>query len=490
MALRTKEEYFKALKRLNTQLYAFGEKVTDFTSHPCIKPPIEAIGLVYELASQEKDGDFLTARSPFINDQINRFVHIMQDREDLGTRFRLARFMVHKHGACIGARCVSTGALNSVFAGTSEVDKELGTSYHGRFLEFLKYVQSKDLAVAGAMMDVKGDRSLSPGSQKDPDMYLHIVEKRENGIVVRGAKASISGAVIADEIVVLPCTALKQGEEDYAVCFAIPSDTPGLLHIAEAPSSNARRFIGDEMDYGNAKYGTHGSTHMIFDDVFIPWERVFLCGESNYAGIYVNYFALLQRLATSGCKTGHRDLLIGAAATMADYNGTGNVKHIRDKLTELYFQSELSAGCAFASVYNARKSPSGVYFPDSLFINIAKLQGVNAIWSGNYITGDIAGGLVCTVPTAKDLQHDEIGKFVEKYFKAKEGVPTEHRIRMMRLVEYLTGQGSVVPMESTHGAGSPQAQRIFIQQSLMQNIERFKKEAMTMAGIKTPDELT
>ena len=484
MALRTKEEYFNNLKRLNTQLYAFGEKVQDFTKHPCLSPPIESIGLVYELSSQKENEDFMTAHSPFINDKVSRFVHIMQDRDDLGMRFRLSRFMVHKHGACIGARCVSTGAVNSVFAGTNEVDKDLGTNYHGRFLEFLKYVQSNDLAVAGAMMDVKGDRSLSPGGQQDPDMYLHIVEKRENGIVVRGAKSSISGAFIADEIIVLPCTALKQGEEDYAVCFAIPSDTPGLLHIAEAPASNARRFTGDEMDYGNAKYGTHGSTHLIFDDVFVPWDRVFLCGESKHAGTYVNYFALLQRLATSGCKTGHRDLLIGAAATVADYNGLGKAKHIRDKLTDFYFQSELSAGCALASVYNAQKSPSGVFFPDSLYINIAKLQGVNAIWNGNYITGDIAGGLVCTVPTAKDLKNDRIGKFVEKYFKAKEGVPTENRIRMMRLIEYLTGQGSVVPMESTHGAGSPQAQKIFIQQSLMQSIDKFKKDAIEMAGIK------
>jgi 4-hydroxybutyryl-CoA dehydratase/vinylacetyl-CoA-Delta-isomerase len=169
---------------------------------------------------------------------------------------------------------------------------------------------------------------------------------------------------------------------------------------------------------------------------------------------------------------------------MSEYNGTGNAKHLREKLTELYFQSELSAGCALASVYTAKKSLSGVFFPDSLYINIAKLQGVNAIWDGNYITADIAGGLVCTAPTAKDLKNDRIGKFVEKYFKAKEGVSAENRIRMIRLIEYLTGQGSVVPMESTHGAGSPQAQRIFIQQSLMQNIEKFKKDAMKMAGIK------
>jgi len=484
MALRTKKDYFQAIKGLQTQLYAFGEKVEDLTVHPCLKPPLQAIGLVYDLTSQKENEGFLTADSPFVKEKISRFVHIVQDREDLGARFRLARFMVHKHGACIGARCVSTGAVNAVFAGTWDVDKDLGTSYHHRFLDFLKDVQRRDLAVAGAMMDVKGDRGLSPGGQQDPDMYLHIVEKRQNGIVVRGAKASISGAVIADEIVVLPCTALKPGEEDYAVCFAVPSDAKGLLHLAEAPAGNARRFTGDEMDYGNAKYGAHGATHLIFDDVFVPWERVFLCGESKYAGSYVNYFALLQRLATSGCKTGHRDLLIGAAATIADYNGAGSAKHIRDKLADFYFQSELSAGCALAAVYNAIRSPSGVFFPDSLYINIAKLQGVNAIWNGNYVTGDIAGGLVCTVPTAADVKNRQIGKFVKKYFKAKEGVPTENRIRMMRLIEYLTGQGSVVPMESTHGAGSPQAQKIFIQQALQQNIDRFKRDALIMAGIK------
>jgi len=484
MALRTKQEYFDSIKQLKTELYAMGEKVNDLSAHPCFRPPLEAIGLVYELSGRKEYEDSLTARSPFISDKINRFAHILQEQDDLAKRFRIARFMVHKHGACIGARCVSTGALNSVFAATYDMDRELGTAYHNRFLDFLKFVQKNDLAVCGAMMDVKGDRSLSPGKQPDPDAYLHIVEKRKNGIVVRGAKASISGAAIANEIVVLPCTALQPGEESYAVCFAVPSDAPGIIHVAEAPAPNVRRLHGDEMDFGNARYGTHGSTHVIFEDVFVPEDRIFMCGEQKFAGSLVNYFAMLQRLATSGCKTGHRDLLIGAAAVIADYNGIGNARHIREKLTDLYFQSELSAGCALAAVYNARKSPSGVFFPDPLYINLAKLQGVNAIWNGNFIIADVAGGLVCTPPTARDIQNEKIGKLLTKYFKGKSDVPTEHRIRMMRLVEYLSGQGSVVPIESTHGAGSPQAQRIVIQNTLMNAIERFKKDAKVMAGIE------
>jgi 4-hydroxybutyryl-CoA dehydratase/vinylacetyl-CoA-Delta-isomerase len=484
MPLKTKQEYFDTIKRLNTETYAFGERVKDVTEHPCFKPPMESIGLVYELSRMEEYEDLLTAYSLFTNGRVNRFLHIHQEQEDLRKRLVISRFYVHRHGACIGGRCVGSGVLNSLFAVTYEMDQELGTEYHSRFLEYLKYVQKKDLAVAGAMMDVKGDRSLRPHQQRDPDMYLRVVDRRKDGIVVRGAKASISGASIAHETVVLPCTSMEAEDQAYAVSFATRSDAPGLIHIAEAPAPSFGRFIGQEMDFGNVKYGVHGSAHIIFDDVFVPWERVFMCGEYRFTAKLVDYFTRLQRLATTGCKCGHRDLLIGASAVIADYNGVGDAGHIREKLTDLYFQSELSAGCALASVYNGEKTASGVYLPDPLYINIAKLQGVNAIWDGNYKMADIAGGLVCTAPTSKDMKHEKIGKFLTRYLKGRADVPTEHRIRMMRLIEYLSGQGSVIPIESTHGAGSPQAQRIVVQGSLMRNIERFKKAAKALAGVE------
>ena len=488
MPLRTKQAYINSIRSLRTVLWAYGQPVDDMYEHPCFKPAMDAIGLVYALTRNdgktETEG-FFTAPSPFVGSRVSRFLHIHQTREDLDSRFRLSRYLVRRHGACIGARCVSTSSLNAVFATTHDMDRANGTDYHARFLSFLRHVQENDLAVAGAMMDVKGDRGLRPHEQADPDLYLRVVDHTPEGIVVRGAKASISGAAIAEEIVVVPCTALGPEDEQYAVGFAVPSDAPGILHVAEAPSPNMRRLLGTEMDYGNARYGVHGSTHVIFNDVFIPKERVFMCGEYAWAGSLVDRFASLQRLNTTSCKTGHRDLLIGAAAVAADFNGVGTARHIREKIADLHHHSETAFGCALASIYTGEKTASGVFMPNPLYVNIAKHQGVAAIWKGTYMAADIAGGIVCTLPTADDLTSETIGEVIDKYFRGRNDVSTENRIRILRLVEYLTGQGSVVPVESTHGAGSPQAQTIIIQQDLSRKITGFKNDAKIMAGIKT-----
>ena len=482
--MKTRQDYIDSISRLNTELYAFGGRVTDLYEHPCFRPAMDAIGLVYDLAGRPGNEDLFTAPSPLTGDRVNRFLHIHQTQDDLRDRCRLSRFMVRKHGACIGGRCVGTSGLNALYAGTYDMDQELGTDYHGRACNFIRYVQENDLAVSGAMMDVRGDRSLPPHRQADPDLYLRVVEKRADGIVVRGAKASISGAAISHEIVVFPCTTLKAEDEQYAVCFAVQSDAPGVIHVAEAPAPNMRRLVGRDMDYGNPRYGVHGSTHVIFENVFIPWERVFLLGEYRFVGPMVDSFATLQRLNSTGCKTGHRDLLMGASATIADYNGLGAARNIREKLTDLFFESEKAFGCALAAVYTGKRTASGVFMPDPLYANIAKLQGVHAIWEGNYVTADIAGGLVCTPPAADEFQNEKIGALLDKYLKGRADVPTESRIRMLRLIEYLTGQGSVVPIESTHGGGSPQAQRMIIQRTLLQRLERFKQDVKIMAGIE------
>jgi 4-hydroxybutyryl-CoA dehydratase/vinylacetyl-CoA-Delta-isomerase len=478
--MKTGKDYIGSVQAMKSEVYAFGEKVQSLTDHPCFRPTVNALALTYDLAKEENA--LATADSPFTEGRVNRFLHICQSPEDLIKRAQFGNFLTPLHGACVGARCAGTAALNALYATTYDMDEKLGTDYHQRFLKFIRYAHEEDLACSGMVTDAKGDRSLSPGKQHDPDLYLHVTQVRDEGIVVRGAKAHQSGAAMAHECVVAPTTTLGPDEEKFAVAFAISPDTPGIIHVAEAPAPNARRFQGDEMDFGNFRYGVHGSTLVIFNDVFIPRERVFMCGEYSYSGTLVHRFASFQRLASAACKAGHCNLLCGAAAVAAEYNGCEKLAHIKEKLTEISFQSTLAFGSAVAAGYMASSTPSGVYVPNTLMVNAAKLQCVKAVWDASRLAADIVGGVVCTAPSAKDFDNPEIGGYVEKYFKGKAEIPTKDRIRIVRLLEYLVGQASIVPTESVHGAGPPATQRLMIRAAT--NMDYLKRCARVMAGIE------
>ncbi|MGA2401780.1 MAG: 4-hydroxyphenylacetate 3-hydroxylase N-terminal domain-containing protein [Syntrophobacteraceae bacterium] len=478
--MKTGKDYIESVQAMKSEVYAFGEKAQSLIDHPCFRPTINALALTYDLAKEQSA--LMTAESPITGDRVNRFLHICQSPEDLIKRAQFGNFLTPLHGACVGARCAGTGALNTLYATTYEMDEKLGTDYHRRFLKFLKYAQEEDLACSGMVTDAKGDRSLGPAKQADPDVYLHVTEVRDDGIVVRGAKAHQSGAAIAHENIVVPTTTMGPDEEKFAVAFAISPDTPGIVHIAEAPAPNARRFQADERDFGNFRYGVHGSTLVVFNDVFVPRERVFMCGEYTYTGALVQRFASFQRLATAACKSGHCNLLCGAAAVAAEYNGCEKMGHIREKLTEMSFQSTLAFGSAIAAGYMASSTASGVYVPNTLMVNAAKLQAVKAVWDASQLACDIAGGVVCTAPAGKDFDNPEIAGYVEKYFKGKAEIPAKERIRIVRLVEYLVGQSSIIPTESVHGAGPSATQRLMIRAAT--NLDYLKRCARIMAGIE------
>jgi 4-hydroxybutyryl-CoA dehydratase/vinylacetyl-CoA-Delta-isomerase len=463
-------------------VYAFGERVDQVVDYPTFAPTLNSIALTYKMAKETENENLMTVKSPFTGKPINRFLHICQSTEDLIKRGELSKFLTPFHGACVGARCVGTGALNTLYAITYDIDKKYGTDYHDRFVKFLEYVQDEDLVTSGMVTDAKGDRSLSPSQQADPDVYLHVVETRKDGIVVRGAKAHQSGAALAHFNLVVPTTSMKENEKEFAIAFAVPPNAPGIVHIAEAPAPNARRLNdSDAMDFGNAEYGVHGSTLVVFNDVFIPNEMVFMCGEYDFAGVMASTFGTFQRLATASCKSGHCDLMYGAAAVAAEYNGCEKMSHIKDKIVEMSFQSALAFGTAIAAGYKGKAHPSGVYIPDDLLVNAAKLQAVDAVWAASKWATEIVGGIVCTAPTQKDFDNPEIAEYVDKYFKGKADVSTENRVRIARLVEYLCGQGSIVPTESSHGGGPAAVQKLGIRQN--NNLNYLKGRAMKMAGI-------
>lgn len=479
--MKTKEEYLESLRKMNFQLYMFGEKVTDIVDHPIIRPSVNSVAMTYELAQEPEHEELMTANSSITGKKINRFTHLHQNTDDLIKKVKMLRLLGQKTGSCF-QRCVGLDALNAVDSTTFEIDQKYGTDYHKRFRNYLTYVQEEDLTIDGAMTDPKGDRSLSPSQQKDRDLYLHVVEEKKDGVVVRGAKVHQTGALNSHEILVMPTVSMKADDRDYAICFALPADTEGIIYIYGRQSCDTRKMENSEMDVGNAKYGGQEAI-AIFNDVFVPQERIFMHGEYDFSGVLVERFAGYHRSSYGGCKVGVGDVLIGAAALAAEYNGVSRASHIRDKLIEMIHLNETLYACGIACASEGKCTTSGTYLIDLLLANICKQNITRFPYEIARLAEDITGGLMVTMPSEKDFKHPKIGPLLDKYLRGVCDVPTEKRMRIMRLVENLTlGTGAVGYLtESLHGAGSPQAQRIMI--ARQGNLEAKKELARKIAGI-------
>lgn len=483
--MKTKEQYLESIESVHHELYMFGERVTNIGNNPIIKPTRNCIAATYELAEESKFPQYqelITATSHLTGKKINRFTHIHQSTTDLVKKSKMGRMLGAYTGSCF-QRCVGMDALNTLSIVTYDVDQKHGTEYNKRLLNYLQYVQDEDLVCCGAMTDPKGDRSLRPTDQPDPDQYLHIVKERKDGIVVRGSKLHQTGAVNSHEIICMPTRAMRDEDKDYAVAFALPSDTRGIIYIYGRQSCDTRKMEGGEIDVGNALYGGQ-ECMVIFDDVFVPWERVFLYKEYEFAEPLVEKFASYHRQSYA-CKSGIGDVLIGAAQLVAEYQGTSKASHIKEKITEMVHLNETMMCCSLTCAHEGHQEPSGTYYVNDLWANVSKLNVTQFPYELSRLAQDIAGGSLVTMPSEKDLKDKKIGKYVAKYLKGVESAEVENRVRMLRLIENLTlGTGAVCYLtESMHGAGSPQAQKIMI--ARLANIDRMKRAAKRLAGIKS-----
>jgi 4-hydroxybutyryl-CoA dehydratase / vinylacetyl-CoA-Delta-isomerase len=465
MAIKTAQEYLKSLEERRLRLYLFGEQVQEPAGHPIVRPSVNSAAETYEMANDAELAELATATSHLTGERISRFTHIHQSTDDLICKVNLLRRLGQRTCSCF-QRCVGMDALNALYSVTFEIDRDEGTAYHPKFIEYLKYVQSNDLMLDGAMTDPKGDRSLGPSQQADPDLYLRIVRETPEGIVVRGAKAHQTGCVNCHEIVVLPTASLAEEDKDYAVSFALPLDTDGITCIYGRQSSDTRKLEPGPcgtIDCGNAKYGGQ-EVLVVFDDVFAPWNRVFMCREYRHASTLVERFAAYHRQSYGGCKVGVGDVLIGAAALIAEYNGVAKASHIKDKICEMIHLNETLYACGIACSSQGTKTAAGNYLVNVLLANVCKQNVTRFPFEIARLLQDIAGGLMVTLPSAKDFESPVVGPCIEKYLKGVASVPTEHRIRLLRLIENMTlGTGAVCYLtESLHGAGSPQAQRVMI----------------------------
>ncbi|MCI9152131.1 MAG: 4-hydroxybutyryl-CoA dehydratase, partial [Lachnospiraceae bacterium] len=397
-------------------------------------------------------------------------------------KVKMQRLCGQKTAACF-QRCVGMDAFNAVFSTSFDIDKAYGTHYHENFKTFLNYCATNDLVVDGAMTDPKGDRSKAPHAQEDPDMYLHVVERREDGIVVRGAKAHQTGATNSHEIIIMPTISMGPDDKDYAVSFAVPMDTKGIFMIVGRQSCDTRKLEGGTMDVGNSEFGGMEAL-IVFDDVFVPNDRIFMNGETEFAGVLVERFAGYHRQSYGGCKVGVGDVLIGAAAVAAEYNGVAKASAVKDKIIEMTHLNETLYCCGIACSSEGTQTESGNYMIDLLLANVCKQNVTRFPYEIARLAEDIAGGLMVTAPSEKDFRDEKIGKYVEKYLQGTSEVSTENRLRILRLIENLTlGTAAVgYRTESMHGAGSPQAQRIMI--SRQGNLGYKKKLAKAIAHIE------
>ena len=462
MALMTGEQYLESLRKLKPRIYMFGKQIECAVDDPILRPSVNSVKMTYDLAQLPEYQDLMTTTSNLTGKKINRFCHIHQSTEDLIKKVKMQRLCGQKTGACF-QRCVGLDAFNAVWSTTYEIDKAHGTNYFENFKKFLEYVQEEDLTVDGAMTDPKGDRGLSAAAQADADLFLRVVERRPDGVVVRGAKAHQTGASNSHEILVMPTQAMKANEQDYAIAFSVPIDAEGIFMIVGRQSCDTRKLEDGSMDRGNPTFGGMEAL-VIFDNVFVPNDRIFLNGEVEFATMLVERFASYHRQSYGGCKVGVGDVLIGAAATAADYNGAAKASHVKDKLIEMTHLNETLYSCGLACSSNGWKTESGNYMVDTLLANVCKQNVTRFPYEIGRLAEDIAGGLMVTCPSETDLRDPELGPYIQKYLKGVDSVTTENRLKILRLIENLTlGTAAVgYRTESMHGAGSPQAQRIMI----------------------------
>lgn len=472
--------YEESLRRLNLKVHMFGKRVENVVDDPMIRPSMKSVAKTYELAHLPEYEGIMTATSHLTGKKINRFTHVHQNTEDLVKKSKMGRLLGRETGCCF-QRCVGMDALNALSIVTFNIDEKHGTSYYRRFLKYLEHVQENDLTCDGAMTDPKGDRSLPPHKQPDPDMFLRVVEERNDGILVRGAKAHQTGAVNSHEVIVMPTIAMRKEDQNYAVSFALPSDTDGISYIVGRQSCDTRKLEGGNMDQGNLSFGGHEAL-IIFDNVFVPWDRVFMYKEYGFVGQLIETFAAYHRQSYA-CKVGVGDVLIGAAQLAAEYNGVEKASHVRDKIVEMNHLNEtLYCGC-IACASEGQEEASGTYSVNTLLANVHKHNVTRFPYEIARLAQDIAGGLMVTMPSERDFRSPETGKWLEKYLRGACDTSTANRSRILRLIENITMGAAAVGYltESMHGAGSPQAQRIMI--SRLVNLEEKKRAARSLCGI-------
>ena len=457
MALRTRNEYLTALRNMKPNIYKFGELIEDVTAHPATRRVVESHARGIDAAHDPELAELFTTRSSLTGEVIHRNTSLMTTAEEMMANSDFKREMYHLTGSCTGGLCVGWNGLNVMWSVTREMDDALGTDYHSRLKAWGLTMQEKGLLVSGALTDAKGNRKLRPHQQEDLDSNLRIVKKDENGIVISGAKVMICGVAASDEIFILPGSAYREEDKDFAVACVVPRDVEGLT-IVETRHPSDGRELEDGFDIPLDTGITQA--YLMFEDVFVPNERVFMAGEFKYTGNAIARFTATYRACIGACVAGQGDVMVGAAALIARSNGLA-AKTFRDKIVNMELNNETTYATGLAAIARGKQHQAGVWLADPLIAHANKIHVATLPYETKRLCQEIGGGIVETgcFPSYKDFNSPKYGHLVRKYVKAGAG-SAETRARIARLVEWLT-LGAGVP-GCMHGGGSPDGARMVV----------------------------
>ncbi|MEX2631294.1 MAG: 4-hydroxyphenylacetate 3-hydroxylase N-terminal domain-containing protein [Tistlia sp.] len=448
-------DYRESLRRLKPRVFLEGRRVESVADEPLLAPGIAGIGVSYDFALRSEYELLMTARQGTSGKTVNRMLHIDESSTDLLYKLEAVRLLCRETGCA--QRYLAHDGFNGLFQATRRADEAHGTEYHARFLEYLHWFQEEDLSIGICMTDAKGDRSLRPGSQANRDVYVHVKERRAEGIVIRGTKAIVTSAPYMHELLVMPCRTMTPGDRDFAVCCAVPVDAEGVTIVAKRagrPGEAAAKF--------SARYGQSVAV-VQFDDVLVPWERVFLAGEHEEAGFATTAYATHHRHSCIAARAGFGDLLIGAGTLMIEANGLDPERHghVRETMVDLIRIVEGFFACGVAASVYCTKDPAGSVMPDAVFANVGKLLLATQIYDMHRLAHTVSGGLVVALPGPEEDHNPETAGSLAAVLAGRPDIPASQRMEVARLIEDLTASdtGGWYSVISLHGGGSPEAMK-------------------------------
>ena len=454
-------DYRESLRTLRPTVYVDGQLIESVADAPALQPGINALAVTYDFAADADKSALMTARQTASGKIVNRMLHLNESAGDLLNKLEAVRILCQETGCA--QRYLAHDALNAIAQVSALIDDARGTTEHrARFAAYLQHAQDEDLAIGIAMTDAKGDRSKRPHEQSNPDTYVHVVERNGKGIVISGTKAIVTGAPYMHEFLVMPGRAMQEADAEFAVCCAVPVDAPGLTIVAR-PAGRP----GEKVEHGAAlfsrRYGQSTGV-LIFDKVFVPWDRVFYAGEWEHSGSLTYSYATHHRHNCIGARAGFGDLLIGAGALMAEANGFDPGQHssLLEPMVELIKITEGFFACGVASsVYGAADRYSGTFMPEPVFANIGKLLLSTQIYDMHRLAHEVSGGLIVALPGPDEDHNPATAATLAEVLRANPAVPYDKRIEVARFIEDLTAsyQGGWYSVISLHGGGSPAAMK-------------------------------